>query len=107
MTDRSFVDLQVLADRLGVTMKAENLPGDKRSPGELLALGWAYRDVPWCSAEFWAKLWEVMGEGNYKMLARTQRGDDTRGQALISPEGMERMRGYSAAHKAASNAGKA
>jgi hypothetical protein len=53
---------------------------------------WTYRDLPWAPADFYPKFIEVVGEENFKFLAKTERANgDWRGQILVSPEGMERI----------------
>lgn len=68
---------------------------------KLISEGWQYRDIPWCSAEMWAKLMSIIGE-NMIPLAMTERSNgDRRGQLLISPAGMQRLKDYVAAEKKA------
>lgn len=60
-----------------------------------MADGWVYRDMPSrLSHEMWAVFLELLGEGNYVILAlsRSQVDDWIRGQFLISPQGMQNVR---------------
>lgn len=56
--------------------------------------GWVYRDTDgWFDKDGWFELLGIIGEGNYVILAHSVRGGkDYRGQFLISPIGMDRMK---------------
>jgi hypothetical protein len=70
----------------------------------LLASGWINRDVPWCSLQAWAQLFDVLGTGEYHVLACTQVGPSMRGQVLMSPKAIEHLRMYAAAFPHAASA---
>lgn len=64
---------------------------------------WAYRDMySWLRADFWSDFLGILGEENYMLLATSERRSPTdnqmyhRGQFLISPTGMNRLRAHNA-----------
>lgn len=59
-----------------------------------LADGWVYRDIPKMAPEWWDKLFEIIGEGNYVGLAVSDYGKSKRGQFLISPTGIANIAAY-------------
>lgn len=63
------------------------------------AEGFVYRDIRWAKPEGWAKIKEIIGDGNYVVLVETI--DKVRGRAggqlLISPEGMKRSQEWAKA----------
>lgn len=66
----------------------------------LIADGWVYRDIPSrLSYEFWDRFIDLLGEGNYRIMAVTTGPDWKRGQFLISPEGMNNLATYNAKNK--------
>ncbi len=78
-----------------------NLPMPDTEPfiGETLrADGWVYRDTPPMLEDFWKRLLDTMGEGNYRLMTyaeRTFKGDDRlyiRGQMFVSPAGIENLK---------------
>ena len=77
------------------------MPPGEPIPGKTYrADGWSYRDAPtWFTPEMWDYFLSIIGEGNYVVLAMSERtaGDGTkskRGQFIISPQGMENMRSH-------------
>lgn len=73
-------------------------PGEPVEGETLRADGWVYRDLPArLSFEMWDLLLEIMGEGNYRILAMTIGPDFKRGQFMISPDGIANMVAYRAA----------
>jgi hypothetical protein len=77
-------------------------PSDAPVPGEkLIADGWVYRDL---SAKLSFEMWEfflnLVGDGNYRILATTEGPDWRHGQFLISPTGIARLRDYAKSAKA-------
>ncbi len=73
-----------------------SLPGGEPFEGEtLMADGWVYRDFPSrVSYEVWAQFIDILGEGNYRILAMSYSREWKRGQFLISPEGMKNLAAY-------------
>lgn len=53
---------------------------------------WVYKDIPWCSAEYWNRFIDLLGPSNSKILVMSSRFIDgveyLRGQMFISPQGM-------------------
>lgn len=77
-------------------------PDSEPFPGEtLMADGWVYRDLPKMTQEALNKFLDIVGEENTRWLsfARYKPANDVRGQLLISPAGMDRMRSYSLTSK--------
>ena len=61
----------------------------------LMSSGWTYYDLPKrLSFEMWDYFISLLGEGNYKILIISQNSaeDWKRGQFLISPAGIQRLR---------------
>lgn len=56
-------------------------------------VGWRYFDTPWMTAALWAEFVELIGEGNYDVIAGSVRpaSGERRGQFMISPEGVKRL----------------
>jgi hypothetical protein len=82
----------------------ERVPSGEPFPGEtLIADGWVYRDLPRMTQETMNTFLDIVGEENTRFLtfARYKPQNDVRGQLLISPAGMDRMKAYSAAKKEA------
>lgn len=79
------------------------MPPGEPIPGKTYrADGWQYVDLPArLSLEMKDHLFEVIGVGNYVVLALTTGPDFWRGQILISPAGQDRMK----AHAFARNGG--
>lgn len=63
--------------------------------------GWTYRDIRWLTIDLWTQLVELTGEDNIRFIAGSERVTDNgtmrRGQVLISPEGMRRIREHPSA----------
>ena len=57
---------------------------------------WVYRDVPLMSYEMWDSMLDILGDGNFAIIAATTRPDAKRGQFVISPKGMENLKNFSA-----------
>lgn len=57
---------------------------------------WEYKSVPWCTVAAWEELLGIIGKGNFKLVAGSQRKTNgveaRRGQFIISPVGMENLR---------------
>lgn len=69
------------------------LPNTEPFPGEtLLADGWQYRDLPKLSYELFDQLVEWIWEENIRWLTVADYGNSKRGQFLISPDGIERLK---------------
>lgn len=81
---------------MSITIQEADLPGHGMNPDELLAKGWVCRDVTWCTAELWALLVSILGDGNYMLLATSIRrpSKDQRGQFIISPAGLANLAAY-------------
>jgi hypothetical protein len=56
--------------------------------------GWVYRDLPLMSLAMWDELFTIIGDSNVRVIISTRRGDSRRGQVLISPDGLQRMRDH-------------
>lgn len=77
-------------------------PGEPVKGKTYRADGWVYRDVPIrLSYKMWYRLLEILGEGNYFLLAKSESKNDDwiRGQFLISPQGIESLIEYSTNRK--------
>ena len=75
------------------------IPTREPFPGEtLIADGWVYRDMPRMTQEAFDKFLDILGKENARFLtfARYNNGESVRGQFLMSPAGMERLKAYSA-----------
>jgi len=55
---------------------------------------WIYRDLPRMKPELLAEFKEIVGQDNLHWVTFADYGETVRGQILISPAGMERMRAY-------------
>lgn len=76
------------------------MPDSEPFPGEtLIADGWEYRDLPRMSPEYFERLKETIGDENIRWLTIADYGVSIRGQCLISPVGMGRIREHVAAKK--------
>jgi hypothetical protein len=73
-------------------------PEGEPFPGEtLIADGWVYRDLPCMTQEAFNKFLDILGEENARFLTFARYSDKAvRGQLLISPAGMERLKAHSA-----------
>lgn len=59
----------------------------------LRAEGWAYRDLPRMTPEYFDKFTEIVGADNIEWLTRAEYHDGSkRGQLFISPAGMDRLK---------------
>lgn len=76
-------------------------PAGEPFPGEtLIADGWIYRDLPRMTQEAFNHFLDILGEENARFLTFARySGDAVRGQLLMSPAGMERLKAHSAASK--------
>ena len=75
-------------------------PGEPFKGETLMADGWVYHDLPSrFSNEYWDMFIELLGAGNYRILAMSAGPGWKRGQFLISPEGMKNLAAYSAKQK--------
>jgi hypothetical protein len=73
---------------------------EELDPSKLIADGWVYRDVPWCTLEAWDTLMSVPREGSAILLAMSRRPNgDTRGQILYSPEALDDLAAYRKGHQ--------
>jgi hypothetical protein len=55
--------------------------------------GWTYRDISWVTPDVWNQFLDIVGMENCKILAKSTDGNKRcRGQVLISPDGMSRLR---------------
>lgn len=71
-----------------MTSQSEPFPGET-----LMADGWEYRDLPRMTAEAFESLWESIGPENVRFLTFAKYADGAvRGQVLISPSGMQRLK---------------
>jgi hypothetical protein len=69
------------------------LPAGEPTPGKTyLADGWVYRDLPRLSFEMFDRLVSMIGEANIVWLTQADYGDSKRGQLLISPDGIQRLK---------------
>lgn len=69
---------------------------DKLDIDGMLADGWAMKDIPWTPKPVVAKIFELMGEEEFLVLASTQRSDPeffgyVRCQIMISPQGRSNL----------------
>ncbi len=60
---------------------------------------WEYKDVARTSPEIWSQTLELIGDGNFKMLAMThgtskEGVEYCRGQMMIAPTGMQNLLGW-------------
>ena len=60
--------------------------------------GWVYRDIPRLLNADWDKFLGIVGDGNHKLLVGSSNGTKRRGQIMISPAGMERLKEHAASH---------
>jgi hypothetical protein len=58
--------------------------------------GWTYKDLPRMVPELFYKFIEIVGHENLHWIAMSNYGDTLRGQVLISPDGMEKLREFNA-----------
>lgn len=56
--------------------------------------GWLYKDVGWMSNGDWKRFEAIAGDGNVQWLVWTSKEDRRRGQILVSPDGVEKLRAY-------------
>jgi hypothetical protein len=71
------------------------MPNSEPFPGKTyIADGWVYRDLPRLSYEMFDKFVDIVGEENMVWLTEADYGDSKRGQLLVSPAGMERVRNH-------------
>ena len=56
--------------------------------------GWVYRDLPRMSPQMFDLFIEIVGEENTAWLTVADYGDSKRGQLLISPAGIERLKAH-------------
>lgn len=75
-----------------------DMPLGEPFPGETLrADGWEYRDLPRMTPEDFDQFVTLVGKENIRWLAMANYPDGTRrGQLLVSPKGLEKVRLYSA-----------
>lgn len=73
-------------------------------PGEtLIADGWVYRDLPRLTQDAFDKFLGILGAENARFMTFARYPDQSvRGQLLMSPAGMDRLKAYSAAVKSSS-----
>lgn len=57
---------------------------------------WRYRDQGWMTMADWDRFIDIAGEENIAFVASSVKGDKARGQFLISPAGIERVKAYAA-----------
>lgn len=63
---------------------------------ELMAEGWAYRDLPRMTPDALQMLLDIVGEENTKWITFAKYGSGAvRGQLMISPAGIKRAQEYS------------
>lgn len=67
-------------------------PGEPVKGKTYRADGWVYRDLPRMEYELFDAIKDVIGEDNIVWLALSDYGGAMRGQALLSPTGVERLR---------------
>lgn len=83
-----------------MTQEWDGLPPGEPIPGKTYrADGWVYRDLPtWLSMDMKARLFNTIGVENTVILAASERTIEGvkywRGQLLISPVGMARIKAY-------------
>lgn len=55
--------------------------------------GWYFRDIPWCTDEYWEMLMEVIIESNVQLIISTRKVQEKliRGQILINEQGMQNI----------------
>jgi hypothetical protein len=72
------------------------IPQSEPFPGEtLIADGWVYRDLPRMTTDAFEKLWNIVGHDQTRFLTFAKYPDGAvRGQVLISPAGMKRLKFY-------------
>lgn len=73
------------------------IPRSEPFPGEtLIADGWVYRDLPRMTQEAFNQFLDILGEENARFLTLARYPDKAvRGQFLMSPAGIERLRAHS------------
>lgn len=73
------------------------IPKTEPFPGEtLIADGWEYRDLPRMTQDCLNQFLDILGEENARFLTFARySADSVRGQLLISPAGMNRLKAYS------------
>jgi hypothetical protein len=57
---------------------------------------WTYKDLPRMVPELFYTFIEIVGEENLHWIAMANYGDTLRGQVLISPVGMEKLKKFNA-----------
>lgn len=59
----------------------------------LLKDGWHYRDIPWCTDEYWQLLMEIIVESNVQLIICTRKLQEKliRGQILINEQGLKNL----------------
>lgn len=67
--------------------------------------GWTYRDQSWMKMADWDRFIDIAGTENVEFLASSSKGDMARGQFLISPVGIERVREFASAIRRGSSNG--
>lgn len=55
---------------------------------------WTYKDQSWMPVSDWDKFIDIAGVVEISFIASSRRGDKMRGQFLISPTGIDRVREY-------------
>lgn len=71
------------------------LPSGEPVPGKnYREQGYAYKDLPRLTPEYFEKFIELVGEDNIVWLTFADYGDTKRGQILISPAGLDRISDY-------------
>jgi hypothetical protein len=88
-----------------IEMKEADFGQGPFDPSALLAAGWTYMDPPTRFSHEMLDLWcDTIGRDNYRLLAMTDgiQSDGfkfKRGQFLVNPEGIKRLKEYAAANK--------
>jgi hypothetical protein len=79
-------------------------PPGEPFPGETyIADGWVYRDLPKMTQEAFNTFLDILGEENAKWMTFARYPDKSvRGQFLMSPAGMDRLKAHSAASRLSS-----
>lgn len=82
------------------------MPKTEPFPGEtLIADGWVYRDLPKMTQEAFDNLHTIIGAQNTRFLTfASYPNGAVRGQLLVSPAGMERLKTYAVSRPARGDA---
>lgn len=95
MTERTLIDTLDNVSPLQALMDDMPLPPGEPIKGKTyIADGYVYRDLPNMATFMLTELIDILGREEVVWLTRMTRGRYSRGQALISPKGIQNLREY-------------